>query len=249
MALILTRNRIRPDTLIYLSKPLTINFINVILPIPLQKLFTYRITAAEANFIQIGSRVAVPFGKSKIFTAIVFEKHFEEPQAYEAKEIYQILDDAPIITELQLKQWQWIASYYMCSLGDVLRAALPKAFLLESETLVLKNDSFEDISILTDDEYLIWEALEQQSKLKIHDIAKILDRKGVLSVVNGLLSKDAIEVKEEIYEQYKPKFVKYLQLHISYTTDESLHKLLDDLSRAPKQREIMLSFFQLKHGS
>ena len=121
----------------YFKKSLAINFINVILPIPLQKLFTYRITEAEANFIQIGSRVAVPFGKSKIFTAIVFEKHFEEPQAYEAKEIFQILDDAPIITQVQLKQWQWIASYYMCSLGDVLRAALPKAFLLESETLVL----------------------------------------------------------------------------------------------------------------
>ena len=155
----------------------------------------------------------------------------------------------PIITRLQLQQWQWIASYYMCSLGDVLRAALPKAFLLESETLVIKNNSFEDESILTDDEYLIWEALEQQSKLKIHDIAKILDRKGVLSVVNGLLSKDAVEVKEEIYEQYKPKFVKYLELHNNYATDDSLHKLLDDLSRAPKQREVMLSFFQLKHGT
>ena len=137
----------------------------------------------------------------------------------------------------------------MCSLGDVLRAALPKAFLLESETLVIKNNLFEEESILTDEEYLIWEALEHQSKLKIQDIGKILDRKGVLSVVNSLLSKEAIEVKEEIYEQYKPKYVKYVQLHQNYQSEESLHSLLDDLSRAPKQREIMLCFFQLKHGS
>ncbi len=219
------------------------------MPIPLQKLFTYRITAAEADFIKIGTRVAVPFGKSKIFTAIVYEKHLEEPKAYEAKEIYQILDESPIVTEIQLKQWQWIASYYMCSLGDVLRAALPKAFLLESETLVLKNAAFEEEATLTDEEYLIWEALEHQSKLKIQDIGKILDRKGVLSVVHSLLSKEAIEVKEEIYEQYKPKFVKYVQLHDNYQTEESLHLLLDDLSRAPKQREIILCFFQLKHGS
>ena len=183
--------------------------------------------------------MAVPFGKSKIYTAIVFEKHLIEPTAYEAKEIYQI----------QLKQWEWIASYYMCSLGDVLRAALPKAFLLESETLVLKNTAFEEEATLTDEEYLIWEALEHQSKLKIQDIGKILDRKGVISIVNSLLSKEAIEVKEEIYEQYKPKFVKYVQLHKNYQTEESLHSLLDDLSRAPKQREIMLCFFQLKHGS
>jgi len=192
--------------------------------------------------------VAVPFGKSKIYTAIVFEKHSEEPKAYEAKEIYQILDELPIVTEIQLKQWQWISSYYMCSLGDVLRAALPKAFLLESETLVLKNNSFEQEAALTDDEYLIWEALEHQSKLKIQDIIKILDRKGVLSVVNSLLAKEAIEVKEEIYEQYKPKYVKYVELHSDHQTEESLHLLLDGLTRAPKQREIMLCFFQLKQG-
>ena len=219
------------------------------MPIPLQKLFTYRITAAEADFIKVGTRVAVPFGKSKIYTAIVYEKHSEEPKAYEAKEIFQILDESPIVTPIQLKQWQWISDYYMCSLGDVLRAALPKAFLLESETLVLKNQAFDEEGSLTDDEYLIWEALEHQSKLKIQDIGKILDKKGVLTIVNSMLSKEAIEVKEEIYEQYKPKFVKYVQLHPNFQSEESLHSLLDDLSRAPKQREIMLCFFQLKHGS
>ena len=175
--------------------------------------------------------------------------HTEEPKAYEAKDIFQILDEIPIVSKPQLKHWQWIASYYMCSLGDVLRAALPKAFLLESETLVLKNETFEDVSILNDDEFLIWEALELQSKLKIQDIIKILDRKGVLTVVNGLLAKNAIEVKEEIYEQYKPKYVKYLSLHSDYESDESLHRLLDGLSKAPKQRQALLGFFQLKQGS
>ena len=75
--------------------------------------------------------MAVPFGKSKIYTAIVFEMHSEEPKAYEAKEIFQILDETPIVSALQLKHWQWISSYYMCSLGDVLRASLPKAYCLK----------------------------------------------------------------------------------------------------------------------
>ena len=119
-----------------------INYINVILPIPLQKLFTYRINEAELDFIQVGMRVAVPFGKSKIYTALVYEKHENEPKAYEAKDIYQIIDEAPVVTRLQLDHWQWIADYYMCSLGDVMRAAVPKAFLLESETLVLKKEDF-----------------------------------------------------------------------------------------------------------
>lgn len=191
----------------------------------------------------------MPFGKSKIYTAIVYEKHTEEPKAYEAKEIYQILDDAPIVTAIQLKQWEWIAGYYMCSLGDVLRASLPKAFLLESETLVLKNEAFQEEASLSDEEFLIYEALEHQAKLKIEDIVAILGKKAVLSVVHGLLSKQAIEVKEEIYERYKPKFVKYLQLHATYHVEAHLHELLDSLSRAPKQREVLMYFFQLSKGS
>jgi primosomal protein N' (replication factor Y) len=121
----LTKN---PNSLI----PFESFFINVILPIPLQRLFTYRITEAEAQFLKKGMRVAVPFGKKKIYTALVFEIHQEAPMAYEAKPIHQILDDMPVVNELQLQHWEWIASYYMSSLGEVYRAALPSAFLLES---------------------------------------------------------------------------------------------------------------------
>ena len=194
-------------------------------------------------------RVAVPFGRSKIYTALVFEKHQEEPKAYEAKDIYQILDDRPIITRLQLSHWQWIADYYMCSLGDVMRASIPKAFLLESETLIVKNASFDQELLLNDEEFLIWEALDHRPQLRVEDIGKILDRKGVLSVVKELIGKEAIVVKEEIYEQYKPKLVRYIQLHENYKTDDNLHTLLDELSKAPKQREVMLSFFNLRLGS
>ncbi len=111
-------------------------YIQVILPIPLQKLFTYKITQAEAKFLKPGMRVAVEFGKSKIYTALVYSIHNTAPVGYEAKEIYQILDEIPLVLEKQLKHWEWIASYYMCALGEVFRAALPSAFLLESETEV-----------------------------------------------------------------------------------------------------------------
>ena len=226
-----------------------INYINVILPIPLQKLFTYRINEAEHDFIQVGMRVAVPFGKSKIFTALVYEKHENEPKAYEAKDIYQIIDEEPVVTAPQLDHWQWIADYYMCSLGDVMRAAVPKAFLLESETLVLKKEEFHEESLLNDQEYLIWEALEHQPQLKVGDISKILDSKGVLSVVKEMIRKEAIIVKEEIYEQYRPKMVRYVQLHDRLKSEERLHALIDELSKAPKQREAIMSFFNLRLGS
>ncbi len=190
-------------------------------------------------------RVAVSFGKSKIYTALVYKIHNNEPTLYEAKEIHQILDEFPIVNKIQLKHWQWIAEYYMCALGDVYRASLPSAFLLESETIIYKNESFTDESVLIDDEFLIFEALQHQSQLTIHQIVDILDRKKVMPIVNSLLKKSAIYIKEEIYETYKPKLVKYVKLHSDYNANDSLNSLLEELSRAKKQREAILTYFQL----
>ena len=114
-------------------------FIDVILPIPLRQAFTYNVNKDEAGFLKPGMRVAVPFGKSKIYTGIVYAIHQNDPPAYETKSIDQILDETPIITATQLKHWEWMANYYMCTLGEVIRAALPSAFLLESETNNLAN--------------------------------------------------------------------------------------------------------------
>ena len=172
-------------------------YIDVILPIPLQRLFTYAITEAESDFLKVGMRVAVPFGKSKIYTALVYRKHAEIPTEYEAKEIHQILDEAPVINNTQLQHWQWIAEYYMCSLGEVVRSALPSALLLESETLVSLRNIIDDESRLNDDEFLIIEALQHQSELKVEEISKILDKKRVLPILQGLLDKNAIQLKEE----------------------------------------------------
>tara|TARA_B110000879_G_scaffold75809_1_gene105713 strand:- start:252 stop:2600 length:2349 start_codon:yes stop_codon:yes gene_type:complete len=190
-------------------------------------------------------RVAVSFGKTKMYTGLVFNIHQTAPTLYEAKEIHQILDEAPLVNQKQLKHWQWVSSYYMCSLGDVFRASLPSAFLLESETVITKNELEVDQSILLDDEFLIYEALQHQSQLTIHQVAAILGKKKVMPIVNGLLQKSAISVQEEIYEQYKPKLIKYVRLHVNYATDASLGTLLESLSRAKKQREAVLSFFQL----
>jgi primosomal protein N' (replication factor Y) len=190
-------------------------------------------------------RVAVSFGKSKMYTGLVLNIHTNAPTLYEAKEIHQILDEIPLVNEKQLQHWQWIANYYMCSLGDVYRASLPSAFLLESETIIYKNNTFLDETILEDDEFLIFEALQQQSQLTIHQVIAILGKKKVMPIVNGLIKKEAIVIKEEIYEQYKPKLIRYVRLHKNYTSDDSLGKLLEELSNAKKQREAVLGFFQL----
>ncbi|WP_066217690.1 replication restart helicase PriA [Formosa haliotis] len=223
-----------------------LHFIDVILPIPVENLFTYEITEAEAGFIKPGMRVAVPFGKSKVYTAIVKRLHQNPPQIYEAKQIHQILDEYPIVTDTQLKLWDWMANYYLCTVGDVMRAALPNAFILESETLISKNNNkvIQD-SDLKDDEFLIYEALHHQSSLRIQDIVDIVDKKQVFPIIKRLLEKEAIVVEEEVFEKYKPKLVKYVKLQAQHTTQDGLQALLEELSRAPKQRDVVMSLFQL----
>ena len=190
-------------------------------------------------------RVAVSFGKNKMYTGLVFNLHQTPPEIYEAKDILQILDEKPIVNETQLKHWEWISNYYMCSLGDVYRAALPSAFLLESETIVYKNEAFQNEDILSDDEFLIYEALQYQSQLTVHQVADILAKKKVMPIINELINKSAIYIKEQIYEQYKPKLVKYVRLHSDYSSENSLESLLEELSRAKKQREVVMVYFQL----
>ena len=223
------------------------DFINVILPIPIEKLFTYKVTEEEAKLLKPGMRVAVPFGKSKIYTALVFEIHNTPPTVYEAKQIDQILEDHPVVTKVQLKFWHWLAQYYMCSIGEVFRAAVPSALLLESETLILRNEraTIEESDLL-DDEFMVFEALQHQSILRVQEISDILDKKNIIPVLNRLLKKNIIFLKEEMYEQYKPKLVRYVQLGKSHRSEENLEALLNGMTRAPKQSQVVLTLFQLQ---
>ncbi len=222
-------------------------FINVILPLNLNKAFTYKVSETEFEFIEVGMRVAVQFGKSKVYTGLVLEKHHQEPLLYEAKEIQEIIDDKPIVTPIQLAHWQWISQYYMCSVGDVYRAALPSSLLLESETVIHQAAKFiENPAELTDDEYLVFEALQQQTTLKIADLIKILGKKNVLPFVQKLLAKNIVVLQEEITETYKPKTIRYIKLHEKYNQNDALEQLLNELKNAPKQKELILQYFQLK---
>ncbi|WP_416442237.1 primosomal protein N' [Leeuwenhoekiella sp. A16] len=225
-------------------------FVDVILPIPVENSFTYRITDAQYASIKPGMRLAVPFGKTKIYTALSIGVHQNEPVIYEAKDIEEILDEEPVVHLTQLNFWKWMADYYMCTLGDVLRAALPSAFLLESETIVKRASGFKiETYDLEGDGQLIAEALIDKPILKIHEVMDILGKKKVLPEIKKLIDLGVVQLEEEIYEAYKPKLVKYVKLSTDYEQEERMHAALDDLERAPKQREVLLTFFSLKAKS
>ena len=225
-------------------------FIDVILPLALPQNFTYRVSEAEFEYLQVGMRVAVPFGKSKMYTGLVVVLHQNEPLLYEAKEIHQIIDQTPLINTYQLQHWEWIASYYMCTLGEVYRCAVPSAFLLESET-VISATAFSSATEaqLTDEEFLVVEALKSQAVLKIHEIAKITNKKNVVPVLQSLLQKQVIAINEEITETYTPKTIRYIRLAERYQEEDQLIGLLDSVQKALKQKEVLLHFFQLQAKS
>lgn len=216
------------------------------MPIPLNQTFTYTVNRDEAAFLKPGMRVAVPFGKTKIYTALVYQVHDQAPMGYETKSIDHILDESPVVTPFQLKHWEWMASYYMCALGEVVKAAFPSAFLLESETIIkLTGDTVVDEKSLSDDEFLVYEALQHQSTLHINAVRTILDKKNVVSVIQKLIDKQLVQVEETVYEQYTPKLRRYIKLTSKYTSEHNLKELLDSLKNAPKQRAVLMSLFML----
>jgi primosomal protein N' (replication factor Y) len=107
----------------------------------------------------------------------------------------------------------------------------------------LASDKLLDDTKCSDDEFLVYEALQHQSTLHINDIRSILDRKNVVKVLQELLQKGVIKVEEEVYEQYTPKLKRYIKLAPAYTSEENLRKLLDSLTRAPKQRDVLMNLF------
>ncbi len=217
-------------------------FVDVILPLPLPKPFTYEINTEEVKFIRPGMRIAVPFGKSKIITGLSQAVHNIPPETYETKEIYQILDNEPIVNEIQLKLWEWMASYYLCTQGEVLRAALPGSLLLESETKIFRTALAVDGFSLNDDEYLVLEALDIQPVLNINDLSNILNKKNVVSVIKSLLHKKLVEVDEVLEDGYKPKRVSLLSLHPDLQDEPIFKATLEELNRSPKQKEAFLRF-------
>lgn len=223
-------------------------FTVIILPLPLHKLYTYRVPSEMVDDIAPGKRVIVQFGKKKFYSAIVYQITHTPPQEYEAKYIHAILDDSPIVSEQQFRFWNWISSYYLCTLGDVMNAALPAPFKLESETLVMLNPDAELESIaLTDKEFLITEALTVAPHLSISEISAILDVKNVFGVLKGLYTKGVIVYTEDIKEKYKPKTITCIKLANGIDNEKALSELFAKLEKTPKQLDVLMALVHLKN--
>ncbi len=220
-------------------------FAETLLPLALPGTYTYRIP--DGMTLSIGMRVLVPFGRKKIFTAIVTMLHDREPKGYDVKEILTTLDDKPILRHPQLEFWQWIADYYLCSMGEVYKAAVPSGLKVESETTISANPDFEESEPgqLTDRERVILDFTAQRGRVQIAEIAKATGFKTVERSVSHLLDLDALHVSERVIDNYRPKTEACVRLTAARDDEAALHQWFDQLKRAPKQEALLLAFLDL----
>ena len=221
-------------------------FADVILPLPLHSCFTYSLPDEWADEVQIGCRVVVPFGRKKYYTAIVRNVHYCAPTEYEVKEVSALLDARPILLPRQFKFWEWLSDYYLCTQGDVYKAALPSGLKLESETIVEYNPDFESDVRLPEKEQKILDMLSADPEQCVTKLEKETGIKNILSVIKSLLDKEAIFVKEELRRTYKPKTETRVRLTAAARNEHRLHIFFDELQRrAPKQLDLLMKYLEL----
>ncbi len=219
-------------------------FADVILPLAVPNFYTYSVPEALQNKVRPGQRVVVQFGKKKLYTAIVYKVHSNKPELYKAKPIESILDAEPIVNQKQFELWKWISEYYMCHIGEVMNAALPSGLKLSSETkLILRDEEQETRGDLSDDEFLVCEALDKNKVLTLNEVEEITEHKNALSIIKSLLEKGILSIHEELKEKFKPKIEEFIRLTKFASDEKNLKNTFDELEkRAFKQLEVLMEF-------
>lgn len=227
-------------------------FADIILPVPIPKMFTYRVPVHLEGIIQAGSRVVVQFGSKKILTGVVGRLHNRPPEKYQARYLLELLDESPVINPIQLHLFQWIADYYTCTVGEVLNIALPSGLKLSSESKIQLNPEFkreEAAYDFSEKEVLVLDELEVKQTLSYNEVGNLLNEKNFYQIIKSLISKEAILIFEEVKEKYKPKIVKRIRLAAKYAADPAnLEHLLNELEEKPKQADVILHYMQLMPG-
>ncbi len=221
-------------------------YAEIIIPLALPKNYTWSIPEEFQTAVKPGIRVEVNLGKNKRYAGIIKKITKEKPAGFTPKPVLNILDEEPVIFAHQLKLWQWVAEYYMCSEGEVMLAAIPANLKLSSETILVSNEDFgDDFSSLDDREYIVAEALSIKKQLKLAEVQQLLDATSVYPVIKQLIDRGVCYVWEELRDKYKVKNESFISLAPKYQAEEELAELLNAKTRAPKQMELLLCYLHL----
>lgn len=223
-------------------------YAEVLLPLPIYSTFTYRVPDDMAKHLTVGYRVIVQFGRKKYYTGIVTGLSHIAPEGYEVKDISMMLDNYSIVKHPQLKFWDWVSEYYLCSPGDVYKAAVPAGLKVESETFVELNNDFEEDADnrLDEREVVICQLLNHEGRLLVSDVEKKTGFRNVEAIISGLLSRGAVMISEKLVERYRSKKETYVRL-LADNNDE-LHKAFDKVKGAKKQEMMLLALLELSRA-
>ena len=223
-------------------------YAEVLLPLPLTGFFTYKVPDMMAEAIRPGCRVVVPFGRTKFYTGIVAGLTPRRPEGFETKEISQLLDSEPVVRHPQMKFWEWIADYYLCSQGEVFRAAVPAGLKLESETVVEVNPDFEEDpgDRLGERDLLVMNAVRRvPKKATLAAVARETGFRNTSAIVARLVERDALMVSENLVERYKTRKIEMVEMAIERGDSAALHAAFDSVKGAPKQEKALLTLIEL----
>lgn len=221
-------------------------FVEVIIPLALPKNYTWAVPEQMQKAVKPGIRVEVILGKNKRYAGIIKKVLTGKPEAFQPKNILNVLDTEPLLYPEQLQLWEWIALYYMCSEGEVMQAAIPANLKLSSESILVWNEERSyDFSDLTDTEYIVAEALEMKKELRLGEVQQLLDSSNTYPVIKRLIDKGVCHVWEELKDKYKEKTETYITLSPVYLKEDKLADLLNNWSKAPKQMELLLAYLHL----
>ena len=224
-------------------------FADILLPVPIHQVFTYRIPFELNDQLQFGVRVIVPFGRSKLLTGIVTEIHERIPEAYQAKFIEHVLDEFPIVTAKQFQFWKWISSYYMAPLGDVMNASLPANFKLSSESKVVLHPDFENDQQLDEREQIIVDSLHANDQMDLKELSAVLGIKTIQPVIKKMIEKRIILSIEALNERFTPKSIVCYTLTDTFTDNELLTSFISGLeSKASSRKQLEALLTVLSDG-
>lgn len=223
-------------------------YAEVLLPLPLTGTFTYIVPEALADWVKPGHRVIVPFGRRKFYTAIVTGLTPRLPGNFEVKEISQALDDTPIIRHPQLKLWEWMAEYYLCSPGEVYKAALPAGLKIESETFIDINPDYEESPERRLDErevMVMANVAHAEKRVTMGDIERMTGFRNVTAIVSRLVELGALRVSENLVERYHTRKETFVEIAIERGDAEALHRAFDTVGSSPKQEKALMTLLEL----
>ncbi|MCC6384840.1 MAG: primosomal protein N' [Bacteroidia bacterium] len=224
-------------------------YADVILPLALQHLYTYSVPSDFETAVSEGKRVVVQFGNQKLYTALVYRIHRQKPEHYETKEIISVLDALPVVNRQQFDFWEWIAQYYLCSLGEVMAAALSPGMKMESETRVVLHPAFNGVvSHFSEMEYKVFRLLEEHQSLTLQKLSKLSGKRNLLPIINQLMEKEAVIRKEELKNSVRPLTIEVVEFtDQAASNEEFLAKAFAAIEkRAPKQLQLLLFFIKMK---